>query len=534
MGSYYSTLLDSASDAKTKARLLSVSSSESGTWLGALPVPSLGTKLDNEPLRIALGLCLGVPIIVKHTHSGGRIPRHAAVNETIRRALVSGVVPAVLEPVSVCRNDVGYYILATRIPMATSIPAAIAASVTNEAKQRAILLSACDARTYRLIRSLSAPNDPKDTSLSDLIKLMSEHYQPKPSVTVQRFKFHSHFHKCGESVATCVAEPKKNSEHCDYGDKLIEMIRDQLVCGINDSHIQRRLLAEPDLTYKKAFDLAQATIDLQGSKQHRNPIDLHYTAVKKSATVVEEVTRLQNVNTKMLFASPAPSVKPTNATLKTYTDEKIKPVGVISVSVEVNKQKQQLTLLIVPGDGPMFKPELGLITGTASKIHIDPSTPPKFFKARPVPYALPDHVDKAIDQLEQAGVIQPVKHSDWASPVVPVVKQDGSIRLCGKTKTEHLNNLAEVLTCLEKVGLCLKQEKCSFMLPSVDYLGHTMSAKSVQKTQEKARAITDAPTPGNVSQFHSFLGLVNYYSKFLPQLATTLAPLYFLLQKKSK
>ena len=180
----------------------------------------------------------------------------------------------------------------------------IAASVTNEAKQRAILLSACDARTYRLIRSLSAPNDPKDTSLSDLIKLMSEHYQPKPSVTVQRFKFHSHFHKCGESVATCVAEPKKNSEHCDYGDKLIEMIRDQLVCGINDSHIQRRLLAEPDLTYKKAFDLAQATIDLQGSKQHRNPIDLHYTAVKKSATVVEEVTRLQNVNTKMLFASP--------------------------------------------------------------------------------------------------------------------------------------------------------------------------------------------------------------------------------------
>ena len=45
-------------------------------------------------------------------------------------------------------------------------------------------------------------------------------------------------------------------------------------------------------------------------------------------------------------------MKPTNATLKTYTDEKIKPVGVISVSVEVNKQKQQLTLLIVPGDGP--------------------------------------------------------------------------------------------------------------------------------------------------------------------------------------
>jgi len=68
----------------------------------------------------------------------------------------------------------------------------------------------------------------------------------------------------------------------------MEMIRDQLVCGINDSHIQRRLLAEPDLTYKKAFDLAQAmetaehcTADLWGSKKQNNPDDLHYTAAKK-------------------------------------------------------------------------------------------------------------------------------------------------------------------------------------------------------------------------------------------------------------
>jgi len=75
-------------------------------------------KLDDESLRIALGLRLGVSIVVEHTcvcganvvhmhglscrRSGGCIPRHAAVNERIRRALVSGGVPAVLEPVGVC------------------------------------------------------------------------------------------------------------------------------------------------------------------------------------------------------------------------------------------------------------------------------------------------------------------------------------------------------------------------------------------------------------------------------------------------
>ena len=46
-------ILDSISYAKTRARLFSVFSSESGAWLGALPAPSLGTKLDNESLRIA-------------------------------------------------------------------------------------------------------------------------------------------------------------------------------------------------------------------------------------------------------------------------------------------------------------------------------------------------------------------------------------------------------------------------------------------------------------------------------------------------
>ena len=69
----------------------------------------------------------------------------------------------------------------------------------------------------------------------------------------------------------------------------------------------------------------------------------------------------------------------------------------------------------------------------------------------------------------------------------------------------------------------LKPEKCSFMLTEVEYLGHKISAKGLQPTNQKVRAITEAPRPTNVSQLKSFLGMLNYYGKFLPNLSIHLA-----------
>ena len=85
------------------------------------------------------------------------------------------------------------------------------------------------------------------------------------------------------------------------------------------------------------------------------------------------------------------------------------------------------------------------------------------------------------------------------------------ILITAKTESEHIKNLEEVLIRLEKVGLRLKKQKCSFKLPSVDYLGHSITPEGLQPTKEKIRAITDAPVPTNLAQLRSFLGLVNYY-----------------------
>ena len=61
-----------------------------------------------------------------------------------------------------------------------------------------------------------------------------------------------------ESVAAYLAELKTLSEHCSFGDSLDDMLRDRIVCGIQDQRAQRRLLAEPDLTLKRVFEVAQA------------------------------------------------------------------------------------------------------------------------------------------------------------------------------------------------------------------------------------------------------------------------------------
>ena len=107
------------------------------------------------------------------------------------------------------------------------------------------------------------------------------------------------------------------------------------------------------------------------------------------------------------------------------------------------------------------------------------------------------------------------------------------ILVTGKTESEHIRNLEEVLIRLEKAGLRLKKQKRSFMLSSVDYLGYSISLEGLQPTTEKIRAITDAPTPSNLAQLRSFLGLVNYYSKFQSS-SFSHYPSYLLLRRRNK
>ena len=77
----------------------------------------------------------------------------------------------------------------------------------------------------------------------------------------------------------------------------------------------------------------------------------------------------------------------------------------------------------------------------------------------------------------------------------------------------------------------MRKAKCSFMQPSVTYLGHRIDQHGLHPLKEKVQAMQDAPSPSSVTELRAYLGLLTYYSKFLPNMASVLAPLYKLLRK---
>ena len=163
-------------------------------------------------------------------------------------------------------------------------------AITTEAKKRAVLLSSCGPTTYALIRSLASPTKPGDIAYADLLVSVGKHYSPAPSSIMQRLKFNSRFREKGESIAIYVAALRKLTEYCDFGDNLNNMLKDRLVCGVNDERIQRRLLSEVDLTFERAFKLAQAAESADKDTRHLKARDagtsspgIHYQASKPQA-----------------------------------------------------------------------------------------------------------------------------------------------------------------------------------------------------------------------------------------------------------
>lgn len=388
-----------------------------------------------------------------------------------------------------------------------------------------------------------------------------------------------------------MANLRRLSEHCQFGTSLNDMLRDRLVCGINNDRYQRRLLAESKLTFEKALELSQSMESADKNVQELRSSDSEQQAEADVKQVLPSFRRFQNdanvrapcyrcgedghhpaacrfKNTECsyckkighifracrsrgkqrrgrgrrrggtarqayqvvqseedpgdsphceeeedayvlfrvnddriapvmarltvdgaqlemevdtgagislvseatytnLWPKNPPVLQQTHVRLRTYTGEPVVILGVVQVMVKYKDQQEKLKLHVVKGAGPsllgrdwlskldidlgslnnlstepsteavlarhksVFEEELGLIQSTTAKIRVDPQAQPIFCKPHSLPYSQKEKVEKELQHLVETGVIEPIEFSDWAAPIVPIVKQDGNIRICG-------------------------------------------------------------------------------------------------------
>ena len=168
----------------------------------------------------------------------------------------------------------------------------------------------------------------------------------------------------------------------------------------------------------------------------------------------------------------AKSLQQTDVKLKSYSGHEIPVLGEAKVQVSYGDQQACLPVIVTTGDGPalmgrnwlsvlrlhwkqikqislepcdqvekvvskyasLFDGDLGTIKGVTAHLKLNENATPQFFKPRPVPFALTEKIAEELKRLERISVLEKVEFSDWAMPIVPVLKPDCTVRICGDYK----------------------------------------------------------------------------------------------------
>ena len=129
--------------------------------------------------------------------------------------------------------------------------------VTVEQKG-SVFLAVIGATTYKLLKSVLAPEKPNTKTFDELVNVLQRHYKPKPLIIAERFRFYKRQQQEGETGASFSVALRQLSSSCAFGVFLPEALSDQFVCGLSIQGIQRKLLSEANLTLDRALQLATA------------------------------------------------------------------------------------------------------------------------------------------------------------------------------------------------------------------------------------------------------------------------------------
>ncbi|BHF71327.1 hypothetical protein SprV_0401438300 [Sparganum proliferum] len=195
------------------------------------------------------------------------------------------------------------------------------------------------------------------------------------------------------------------------------------------------------------------------------PVDHH--PVKFEIDTGSAVTLINEASLQKL-----PSLLPASSTFRSYTGQNVEVRGVFTAEVEHDGELPYLPVHVVRGSQQpnlLGRNWIKCVPSVLSYVHRIGANPaldsilvnhkdlfrddsathyrgppikfqfqsdfrPRFFKARTVPYAVAPKVEEELDRLQKADIIEPVQYSEWAAPIVPVLKSDGSVRICGDYK----------------------------------------------------------------------------------------------------
>ncbi|XP_070394031.1 uncharacterized protein [Dermacentor albipictus] len=127
---------------------------------------------------------------------------------------------------------------------------------------------------------------------------------------------------------------------------------------------------------------------------------------------------------------PCVSIKASGVMLRSYSGQFSQAQEYQEASLHVVKDVPSLLTKFKS----LFQPGVGIFAGMTAGIHVPEGARLHFFKPRRLPFTLKEGVTQKLQRLQREGILVPVKTSEWAAPIAPVLKRDGSVRICGDFK----------------------------------------------------------------------------------------------------
>ncbi|XP_008180036.1 uncharacterized protein K02A2.6-like [Acyrthosiphon pisum] len=158
-------------------------------------------------------------------------------------------------------------------------------------------------------------------------------------------------------------------------------------------------------------------------------------------------------------------------------------MGISKIEVESTNKNNKLELLMNEFE-ELFEEKVGKYEYEKVTLKVKEGCTPIFCKPRPIPFAFKKKVEEELDRLEKEDIIQKVETSEWGTPLVPVIKPDGSIRLCADYKTtvnKYLVNINHPLPRVEEVFVALQGGKT---FSKLDFLNAYNQLELCENTQK--------------------------------------------------